>query len=74
MPRVDTRPGQKSFIFDQLLAITKVWTHLGCPASLYEYQTYRVQRPCHQSQFDKLHVARPIFGPAARGGAAAHHH
>ena len=41
-------------------------SHLGCPSSLYEQQTYRILCPCHQSQFDALHFARPIFGPAAR--------
>ena len=38
----------------------------GLPSSLYEQQTYRILCPCHQSQFDALHFARPIFGPAAR--------
>jgi ubiquinol-cytochrome c reductase iron-sulfur subunit len=66
MPRVIKRQGQESFNFGELFAFTKVCSHLGCPSSLYEQQTYRILCPCHQSQFDALHFARPIFGPAAR--------
>ena len=66
MARVVKRQGQESFNFGELFAYTKVCSHLGCPASLYEQQTYRILCPCHQSQFDALHFARPIFGPAAR--------
>jgi len=66
MARVVKRQGQESFNFGDLFAYTKVCSHLGCPASLYEQQTYRILCPCHQSQFDALHFARPIFGPAAR--------
>lgn len=66
MPRVVKRKGQESFNFGDLFAFTKVCSHLGCPSSLYEQQTYRILCPCHQSQFDALHFARPIFGPAAR--------
>ena len=66
MPRVVKRQNQESFNFGDLFAFTKVCSHLGCPSSLYEQQTYRILCPCHQSQFDALHFARPIFGPAAR--------
>ncbi|SEH75376.1 menaquinol-cytochrome c reductase iron-sulfur subunit precursor [Mycolicibacterium rutilum] len=66
LPRVVKRKGQESFNFGDLFAYTKVCSHLGCPASLYEQQTYRILCPCHQSQFDALHFAKPIFGPAAR--------
>jgi ubiquinol-cytochrome c reductase iron-sulfur subunit len=66
MPKVVKRKGQESFNFGELFAYTKVCSHLGCPSSLFEQQTYRILCPCHQSQFDALHFARPIFGPAAR--------
>jgi len=66
LPRVVKRKGQESFNFGDLFAFTKVCSHLGCPASLYEQQSYRILCPCHQSQFDALHYAKPIFGPAAR--------
>ncbi len=66
MTRVVKRRGQESFNFGELFAYSKVCSHLGCPSSLYEQQTYRILCPCHQSQFDALHFAKPIFGPAAR--------
>ncbi|HEX2285390.1 MAG TPA: ubiquinol-cytochrome c reductase iron-sulfur subunit [Mycobacterium sp.] len=66
LPRVVKRQGQESFNFGDLFAYTKVCSHLGCPSSLYEQQSYRILCPCHQSQFDALHYARPMFGPAAR--------
>ena len=66
MKRVVKRKGQESFNFGELFAYTKVCSHLGCPSSLYEQQTYRILCPCHQSQFDALEFAKPIFGPAAR--------
>ncbi len=66
MARVVKRQGQESFNFGELFAFTKVCSHLGCPSSLYEQQSYRILCPCHQSQFDALHFAKPIFGPAAR--------
>jgi ubiquinol-cytochrome c reductase iron-sulfur subunit len=47
-------------------AYSKICTHAGCPASLYEQQTQRMLCPCHQSQFDVLDHCRPIFGPATR--------
>ncbi|WP_025735121.1 ubiquinol-cytochrome c reductase iron-sulfur subunit [Mycobacterium genavense] len=66
MPRVVKRQKQESFNFGEFFAFTKVCSHLGCPSSLYEQQSYRILCPCHQSQFDALHFAKPIFGPAAR--------
>jgi ubiquinol-cytochrome c reductase iron-sulfur subunit len=66
LPKVIKRKGQESFNYGGFFAFTKVCSHLGCPASLYEQQTYRILCPCHQSQFDLLHFARPIFGPAVR--------
>jgi ubiquinol-cytochrome c reductase iron-sulfur subunit len=66
MGKVVKRQGQESFNYGDLFAFTKVCSHLGCPASLYEQQTYKILCPCHQSQFDLIHFARPIFGPAAR--------
>lgn len=64
--KVIKRKGQESFNFGEFYAYTKICSHLGCPASLYEQQTNRILCPCHQSQFDALHFAKPIFGPAAR--------
>jgi ubiquinol-cytochrome c reductase iron-sulfur subunit len=64
--RVVKRQGQESFNFGEFFAYTKICSHLGCPSSLYEQQSYRILCPCHQSQFDSLTYAKPIFGPAAR--------
>ncbi|EUA65803.1 rieske domain protein [Mycobacterium xenopi 4042] len=66
MPKVVKRKGQESFNFGEFFAFTKVCSHLGCPSSLYEQQSYRILCPCHQSQFNALEYAKPIFGPAAR--------
>jgi ubiquinol-cytochrome c reductase iron-sulfur subunit len=60
------RPGQEHDNFGQYYAFSKLCTHLGCPVSLFEQQTARLVCPCHQSQFDVLQSATPIFGPAAR--------
>jgi ubiquinol-cytochrome c reductase iron-sulfur subunit len=48
------------------VAFSKICTHAGCPASLYEQQTNRLLCPCHQSQFQITDNAKPIFGPATR--------
>ena len=48
------------------LAYSKICTHGGCRASLYEKQTNRLLCPCHQSQFLITDNAKPIFGPASR--------
>lgn len=48
------------------VAYSKVCTHAGCPVGLYRAQTRRLLCPCHQSTFDVLRGAEPVFGPAAR--------
>lgn len=58
--------GQEDYNFGDYYAYTKICSHLGCPTSLYEQRTNRILCPCHQSQFDALHYAKPIFGPATR--------
>jgi ubiquinol-cytochrome c reductase iron-sulfur subunit len=47
------------------IAYSKVCTHAGCPVGLYEAETHQVLCPCHQSTFDVLDAATPVFGPAA---------
>ncbi|HEX8760475.1 MAG TPA: ubiquinol-cytochrome c reductase iron-sulfur subunit [Pseudonocardiaceae bacterium] len=64
--QVIQREGQVDFHYGDFYAYSKICTHLGCPASLYEAQTARLLCPCHQSQFDMLAYAKPIFGPATR--------
>ena len=59
-------PGHEGLNYGDYVAYSKVCTHLGCPASLFEAQTNRILCPCHQSQFVASEYARPVFGPAAR--------
>ena len=67
---VKARKGQESFGWPadnpEFVAFSKICTHAGCPASLYEQQTTRLLCPCHQSQFEVLADAKPVFGPATR--------
>jgi ubiquinol-cytochrome c reductase iron-sulfur subunit len=58
--------GKSGFMWGNYIAFSKICTHAGCPASLYEQQTNRLLCPCHQSQFLITENARPIFGPASR--------
>jgi ubiquinol-cytochrome c reductase iron-sulfur subunit len=53
-------------VWGDYVAYSKICTHAGCPASLYEQQTNRLLCPCHQSQFLITDNAKPIFGPATR--------
>jgi len=48
------------------LVLSKVCTHAGCPVGLFEAQRHQLLCPCHQSTFDILDGAKPVFGPAAR--------
>lgn len=64
--RVTKREGQESFNYGDYYAYTKICSHVGCPTSLYEQRTNRILCPCHQSQFDALQYAKPVFGPATR--------
>ena len=67
---VHARKGQAGFGWpsdsSEYVAFSKICTHAGCPASLYEQQTTRLLCPCHQSQFEVLKDAKPVFGPATR--------
>ncbi|MEU6643857.1 ubiquinol-cytochrome c reductase iron-sulfur subunit [Saccharomonospora sp. NPDC046836] len=64
--RVIKRKGQEDFNYGDYYAYSKICTHVGCPTSLYEQQTNRILCPCHQSQFNVLQYAKPVFGPATR--------
>jgi ubiquinol-cytochrome c reductase iron-sulfur subunit len=63
---VDPRPGRETWSPEGLLAYSKVCTHAGCPVGLYQADTHQLLCPCHQSAFDVLDGARPVFGPATR--------
>jgi ubiquinol-cytochrome c reductase iron-sulfur subunit len=48
------------------VAYSKICTHAGCPVGLYRAEAHELLCPCHQSTFDVLRGALPVFGPAAR--------
>jgi ubiquinol-cytochrome c reductase iron-sulfur subunit len=58
-------PGRESWTPEGLIAYSKVCTHAGCPVGLYEAASHQLLCPCHQSTFDVLDGAKPVFGPAA---------
>ena len=60
------RPENEGFGYGDYVAFSKICTHAGCPVSLYEQETSRILCPCHQSQFDVIQGANPVFGPAVR--------
>ena len=51
---------------DNIVAYSRICTHVGCPVGLYEQTTHHLLCPCHQSTFDAASGANVIFGPAAR--------
>lgn len=64
--RQNALPTNKDAQWGNFVAYSKICTHVGCPASLYEQQTNKLLCPCHQSQFLITDNARPVFGPATR--------
>jgi ubiquinol-cytochrome c reductase iron-sulfur subunit len=61
-------PGKvvQNWTVDNIVAYSKICTHVGCPAALYEHTTHHILCPCHQSTFDATRGAEVIFGPATR--------
>ncbi len=64
--RVQPHPGREDWTPDGLVAYSKLCTHAGCPVGLYQAGSDLLLCPCHQSTFEVLHGAKPVFGPAAR--------
>jgi quinol---cytochrome c reductase iron-sulfur subunit len=64
--RFRPRPGRSDWAPGGHVAYSKICTHAGCPVGLYEATSHQLLCPCHQSTFDVLDGARPIFGPATR--------
>ncbi|MGI8756495.1 MAG: Rieske 2Fe-2S domain-containing protein [Acidimicrobiales bacterium] len=69
------RPGQNLRLSEKrrdwvvqndIIAYSKLCTHVGCPVGLYQAGEGKLLCPCHQSTFDVLDGAKPVFGPAAR--------
>jgi len=63
---IKPRAGRDDWTVDGIVAYSKLCTHVGCPVGLYQAQVGLLLCPCHQSTFDALDGARPVFGPAAR--------
>jgi ubiquinol-cytochrome c reductase iron-sulfur subunit len=57
--------GREGWTVDRIVAYSKLCTHVGCPVGLYQAAEGLLLCPCHQSTFDVLDGAKPIFGPAA---------
>ena len=60
------REGREDWTVDDIVAYSKLCTHVGCPVGLYQTELGLLLCPCHQSTFDVMRWATPIFGPAAR--------
>jgi ubiquinol-cytochrome c reductase iron-sulfur subunit len=58
--------GTMNWTVNNIVAYSKICTHVGCPVALYEQTTHHILCPCHQSTFDAANGANVIFGPAAR--------
>jgi ubiquinol-cytochrome c reductase iron-sulfur subunit len=58
--------GREGWSPDGHIVYSKICTHAGCPIGLYEERDQLLLCPCHQSTFEVLDQARPIFGPAPR--------
>jgi ubiquinol-cytochrome c reductase iron-sulfur subunit len=67
---VPKRPGRPGVVmgwtYDNIVAYSKICTHVGCPVALYEQTTKHILCPCHQSTFNAPQGAAVLFGPAPR--------
>jgi ubiquinol-cytochrome c reductase iron-sulfur subunit len=59
-------PSRAGWAPEGYVAYSKICTHAGCPVGLYRATERKLICPCHQSTFDVLTGATPVFGPAAR--------
>jgi ubiquinol-cytochrome c reductase iron-sulfur subunit len=59
-------PTVMNWTVDDIVCYSKICTHVGCPAALYEQTTHHILCPCHQSTFDAPRGALVTFGPAPR--------
>jgi ubiquinol-cytochrome c reductase iron-sulfur subunit len=65
-PGVPIPGSREGWSLGTLVAFSKICTHAGCPAGLYNVSTHQLICPCHQSTFDVLEGCKPVFGPAPR--------
>jgi ubiquinol-cytochrome c reductase iron-sulfur subunit len=65
-PGVLGSPTVMNWTVDNIVCYSKICTHVGCPAALYDEELHHILCPCHQSTFDAAHGALVLFGPAPR--------
>jgi ubiquinol-cytochrome c reductase iron-sulfur subunit len=65
-PGVLAPPTVMNWTVDNIVCYSKICTHVGCPAALYEQTTHHILCPCHQSTFNAPRGAQVLFGPAPR--------
>jgi ubiquinol-cytochrome c reductase iron-sulfur subunit len=67
VPNTPNQPGTiMNWTVDDIVAYSKICTHVGCPVALYDQTTHHILCPCHQSTFDATAGAQVLFGPAPR--------
>ncbi|HWH36025.1 MAG TPA: Rieske 2Fe-2S domain-containing protein [Acidimicrobiales bacterium] len=54
-------PGREGWLVDDIVAYSKLCTHTGCPVGLYQAELDLLLCPCHQSTFDVLDGAEPVW-------------
>jgi ubiquinol-cytochrome c reductase iron-sulfur subunit len=59
-------PSRAAWAPEGYVAYSKICTHAGCPVGLFRATERKLICPCHQSTFDVLAGAAPVFGPAGR--------
>jgi ubiquinol-cytochrome c reductase iron-sulfur subunit len=71
LPPGKNRPlkGRQGWAPHNFVAYSKVCSHAGCPVNQYNASQFQLHCPCHQSTFNVLDGAMPVFGPA--GGPLA---
>jgi ubiquinol-cytochrome c reductase iron-sulfur subunit len=67
---IGSKPGHPGTVMNwtvqNIVAYSKICTHVGCPVALYEQTTHHILCPCHQSTFLATQGAAVLFGPASR--------
>jgi ubiquinol-cytochrome c reductase iron-sulfur subunit len=59
-------PGREYWAVGDLVAYSKLCSHLSCPVGLFQAERSLLLCPCHQSTFRVTEGCKPIFGPATR--------
>ena len=56
-------PTNLNWTVDNIVAYSKICTHVGCPAALYEQTTHRILCPCHSPRSTPPGARRSSSGP-----------